>query len=85
METLQNRDPELLIALGSLSLRFPPGTSDSNKEEHLEAMTTKCRVMVMERLATSKIELSTLQTLCLLGMLDITGKLHFLLRECAAC
>ncbi|ETS84114.1 hypothetical protein PFICI_02139 [Pestalotiopsis fici W106-1] len=76
IETLPNRDPELLIALGSLSLRFPPGTSNSSKEEQLEAMTTKCRTMVMERLATSKIELSTLQTLCLLGMLDNTGKIY---------
>lgn len=72
IESLKTRDTELLLALGSLSLRFPPGTLTATREEQLNGMAHSARDSVMQRLAKGRIEQSTLQTLCLLGIIDMT-------------
>jgi hypothetical protein len=71
MQTLHNREPELLFALLALAGRFlRPATSRTSADEFLE----NSRRMVMGRICEGEVELSTLQTLCLLSMIDFTSK-----------
>ncbi|KAH7126053.1 hypothetical protein EDB81DRAFT_203261 [Dactylonectria macrodidyma] len=70
LESLKDRDREVLLAIKALSLRFPPGTLTPQKRERLQAMAKSSRRLVMDRIADGQVRLSTLQTLCLLSQLD---------------
>ncbi|KAH7140171.1 hypothetical protein B0J13DRAFT_446269 [Dactylonectria estremocensis] len=72
LETLATRDHELLLALQALSLRFPPGTLSIQKQEKLDAMAKDSRRLAMNKVIDGQVELSTLQTLCLLSIIDFT-------------
>ncbi|KAH8686431.1 putative Zn(II)2Cys6 transcription factor [Ilyonectria robusta] len=70
LDSLKSRDREVLLAVKSLSLRFPPGTLTPQKRERLQVMAKASRRLVMDRIADGHVRLSTLQTLCLLSQLD---------------
>jgi hypothetical protein len=70
------RDPELVLAFKALSLRFPPGTLTEQRAEELSKASQEANELVMQRVALGKIELSTLQTLCILTMVDFAGQLN---------
>lgn len=74
LESLTFRDLELILALQTLSLRYPPSTLTPQKRERLDSMEKEARSAVMSRIASSEAELSTLQTLCILSMVEFAGK-----------
>ncbi|KAF8847409.1 hypothetical protein BDZ45DRAFT_329912 [Acephala macrosclerotiorum] len=65
MQTLQDRDPEVLFSILALALRFGD-TLDANVFGHFEA----ARSRVSKRVSDGSVELSTLQALCLLTLVD---------------
>lgn len=73
MQTLQDRDPEILFSILALALRFRDDDVDvlgTNVACHVEAARTR----VSRRISEGKVELSTIQTLCLLTLVDFAGK-----------
>ncbi|OAQ98784.1 hypothetical protein LLEC1_05423 [Akanthomyces lecanii] len=76
LDSLTFRDLELILALQALSLRYPPSTLTPQKREKLDSMERESRSAVMSRIASSAVELSTLQTLCILSMVEFAdGKI----------
>ncbi|KEZ43927.1 Uncharacterized protein SAPIO_CDS4115 [Scedosporium apiospermum] len=73
LETLKSRDHELLLAMQALSLRFPPNTLTPSKQERLDAMSRLSRQRTMDCLVNRRVKLSTLQSLCLLSMVDMAA------------
>lgn len=70
IQSLKNRDSELLFAIIALASRFSDDfTFQSSVEEYVEAS----RVVVMRRVSLGKVELSTIQALCLLSLVDFTN------------
>lgn len=68
------RDIELLDAIQGLALRFSDGgITDPNIEQQIRFLTESCRKRVMDRIANGTVELSTLQALCLLTLIEHTG------------
>ncbi|KAJ5899550.1 hypothetical protein N7495_004294 [Penicillium taxi] len=62
------------ILLEASSLRFKGrGIRDSQVELEIKSKTEKAVQIVMERLANGTVELSTIQTLCILSMLEYTA------------
>lgn len=75
LASLGKRDPELLLAIEALGVRFKrPGVVDQDIQLEIKRKTERACQMVMMRLASGTVELSTIQTLCLLSMLEFTGK-----------
>lgn len=72
-ESLPGRDPELILALQALCLRFPPQSLNMESRQRLIAMARTSRQLVMEKIFKSQVELSVLQTLCLLSLFEYTG------------
>lgn len=74
VERINGRDRELLLAIQAVSLRFRRRNGDGETTIDTRECARKSRSLVMDRVGESKIELSTLQSLCLLAMFDFTGK-----------
>lgn len=75
LASLGKRDPELLLAIEAIGVRFKrPGVVDQDIQLEIKRKTERACQMVMMRLASGTVELSTIQTLCLLSMLEFTGK-----------
>ncbi|KAF5515330.1 hypothetical protein CGCS363_v000123 [Colletotrichum siamense] len=70
LTSLATRAPELVLSLQALVLRFPPGSLSPDAEQQLNTKARSARRMVMERVTEGRVELSTLQSLCLLSMFD---------------
>ncbi|UNI24498.1 hypothetical protein JDV02_010238 [Purpureocillium takamizusanense] len=70
LDTIASRDRHLLLALQALSLRFPPGNLTSEIQERLTTMANISRGLAMNSVIHSQVELSTLQTFCLLSLVD---------------
>ncbi|KAL4969947.1 Zn(II)2Cys6 transcription factor [Aspergillus stella-maris] len=65
------RDPELLLAIQALGLRFNGnGIADPDIEQQIQEWTERSRRMVMARVTEGSVELSTLQALCILIFID---------------
>lgn len=73
LDSLATRDHELIMALQSLSLRFAAGTTEKEISEKTKSLADMSYRLVMERVAQGEVQLSTLQTLCVLSMVDFTG------------
>jgi hypothetical protein len=75
VRTLRDRDPEILFSILALTIRF---SGDPFFQENLSELTEKysetARTMVIQRVSEGPIELSTLQSLCLLSLVDFTSK-----------
>ncbi|KAM3508152.1 hypothetical protein MY10362_001357 [Beauveria mimosiformis] len=70
LDSLTFRDLELTLALQAQSLRYPPSSLTPQKRKKLDSMERESRSAVMNRIASSAVELSTLQTLCILSMVE---------------
>ena len=75
LQTLRSRDPELLLAILSLCLRFSDHSFFQERqteliEEYLEAS----RTAVMKKVSDGTVELSTIQSLCLLSLVDFSSQ-----------
>ncbi|GKT40589.1 uncharacterized protein ColSpa_00770 [Colletotrichum spaethianum] len=73
LQSLPSRDPELILALQALVLRFPPGSLTDSGKQQLGDKARTSRRMVMGRVTEGRVELSTLQSLCLLNMFDFAS------------
>ncbi|KAJ5292959.1 uncharacterized protein N7443_008912 [Penicillium atrosanguineum] len=72
--SLASRDPELVLAMEALGVRFlGRGVQDSQTNEQITFKTKMASQLVMARLTEGNVELSTIQTLCLLSMLEFTA------------
>ncbi|KAL4748349.1 hypothetical protein BDW72DRAFT_214853 [Aspergillus terricola var. indicus] len=70
----ENRDQELILAMKALGLRFGGnGIADPGIDRQIKDWTEQSRRMVMARVAEGSVELSTLQTLCILTLIDHTA------------
>jgi hypothetical protein len=83
--TIRDRDPELIFAILALALRFSdhPLSRDS-LEQHTLDYADIARTMVMRRVSEGPVELSTLQSLCLLSLVDFTSKCLFIFDQLKA-
>ncbi|KAL2816977.1 hypothetical protein BJX63DRAFT_132573 [Aspergillus granulosus] len=71
--TIENRDPELLLAMQALGLRFSGvGILEPEIKRQIMNWREESRRLVMSRVTEGSIELSTLQTLCILILIDYT-------------
>ncbi|KAL4784415.1 hypothetical protein BJX76DRAFT_219457 [Aspergillus varians] len=73
VETLEARDPELILAIHAIGLRFGRSPDGSDLRPYIADCARRARTLVMERVGCGRLELSTLQTLCLLAMFDFTA------------
>ncbi|KAL4786420.1 hypothetical protein BJX76DRAFT_118153 [Aspergillus varians] len=70
----ENRNPELLLAMQALGLRFSGnGIADPEINKLIKDWTEDSRRMVMTRVTEGSLELSTLQSLCILTLIDYTA------------
>lgn len=74
VETIASRDPELLLAIQAISLRFTAGPAVDSVA--LRGHATRARSLVMERVNYGRLEVSSLQTLCLLALYEFSSELN---------
>lgn len=74
LNSLPTRDIHLLLALQALALRFPPGAIITPNNKRLAEMATMARQSAMEAVAKSRVELSIIQTLVILSLVDLAGE-----------
>lgn len=72
-QVCQTCDPSLLLAVQSLSLRFPPETMTWEKQSNLDSMATSSRRQVMSRLGNNDVDISDIQALCLLSIIGFNS------------
>jgi hypothetical protein len=72
VDSLEGRDPELILAIHAISLRFGRSPAGSDLRPYIGDCARRAHSLVMERVGRGSVELSTLQTLCLLAMFDFT-------------
>ncbi|RDW59242.1 hypothetical protein BP5796_12166 [Coleophoma crateriformis] len=74
LETLEEREPEVLFGILSLALRFSDDTFFSDDVTYLsKGYSTAAREIALDRVSKGPIEISTLQTFCLLALIDLTN------------
>ncbi|CEO60779.1 hypothetical protein PMG11_05319 [Penicillium brasilianum] len=74
LASLRGRDPELLLAMDAHCIRFRGlGIKDREIELEIKAKTERASRLVIDRLADGSVELSTIQALCLLSLLEFTA------------
>ncbi|KAJ5914137.1 transcriptional regulator family: Fungal Specific TF [Penicillium tannophilum] len=72
--SLCDRDLELVLSIEAVGLRFRGnGVKECPIEQEITSKTERSCQMVMKRLADGNVELSTIQTLCLLSMLEFSA------------
>ncbi|GKZ71426.1 hypothetical protein AnigIFM60653_007909 [Aspergillus niger] len=79
LDSLGSRDPEIVYAMLALSIRFSPEESSRTGgfTSLINGYTEVARGLVMRRVSEGPIELSTLQSLCLLSLVDFAnGNTH---------
>ncbi|KAF9890882.1 hypothetical protein FE257_005458 [Aspergillus nanangensis] len=79
LSSLGSRDPELVYAILALSIRFAEDQYQDINElmVRINGYTEVARSLVMKRVSEGPVELSTLQSLCLLSIIDFTnGNTH---------
>lgn len=84
LSTLGDRDPEIIYVILALSIRFSE-RSHGNADELMDTInsyTEVARSLVTKRVWEGPVELSTLQSLCLLSLVDFTSR--FRVDICAA-
>lgn len=74
--TLEARDVELVLCLEALGVRFSSGgILEGEVTRQIQMKTEKASKAIMSRLLNGRVELSTIQTLCLISMLEFTGEI----------
>jgi hypothetical protein len=76
LSSLSTRDPEILYAVLALSIRFSDEDCQGSNDlaTLVSGYTEVARGLVMRRVSEGPVELSTLQCLCLLSLIDFTSK-----------
>lgn len=76
VDTLSSRDPEIIYAILALSTRFSESSNGSSNElvNMVNSYTETTRNLVSKRVWEGPVELSTLQSLCILSLVDFTSK-----------
>ena len=76
LESLGTRDPEIIYAMLALSIRFAEDQylDVNDLIARINGYTEVARSLVMKRVSEGPVELSTLQALCLLSLVDFTSK-----------
>lgn len=81
LATLGHRDPEIIYAILALAIRFCSADvlngmfgNDTLLQNPVPAYIEAARERVIKRVLKGPVEISTLQTLCLLSMIDSTSK-----------
>lgn len=75
INTLETRDPEVLLSMLALTSRFSNDVNTrSNLFEIVKGYIEAARGLVIRRLSDGPIELSTLQSLCLMSLVEFTSK-----------
>lgn len=69
IDTLADRDPEVIYGVLALAGRFS-GDQDSPQQRDGAAYTREAHRLVMERVTEGRVELSTIQSLCLLSLIE---------------
>lgn len=72
--SLESRDHELLLALQALGMRFADGPLSPAGRESIDAIARQSRQRTMDCVVNGRVKLSTLQSLCLLSIIDMAGK-----------
>lgn len=74
ISSLQTRDIEIIYAILALSLRFSNSHRNTRiLSEQVNSYAEVARGMVMKRVSEGPVEVSTLQCLCLLSLVDFTS------------
>jgi hypothetical protein len=74
INSLQTRDVEIIYAILALSLRFSNSHHDAHTlSEQVNSYAEVARGLVMKRVSEGPVEVSTLQCLCLLSLVDFTS------------
>ena len=76
--TISSRDPALILAMMATALRFEmigPATTNSDSAYKVREYVAHARELIMRRIICGPVELSTLQTLCLLSLAEFNSKL----------
>ena len=68
LSTLKERNHELILAILALASRFV-----SNQADQIEGYTATARSLVMQRVSNGPVELSTIQSLCILSLLEFNS------------
>lgn len=71
LQTIESRDSQVLLAIRALCLRFPPGALTASGKQRIRALARQSRTLVMERVGDGRVNLATIQALCLLSMSDL--------------
>lgn len=80
MATLGDRDAEVMFAILALTVRFSEDSPFYGDCAELAAgYAEAARVIVMQSVSEGVVELSTLQTLCLLSLIDFSSMFNLLL------
>jgi len=78
IQRLKEREPEVLFSLLGLALRFnEDGPYHEGQSTPIQDYVEAARVLVMKKVMNGAVELSTIQSLCLLSLIDFTGMVPF--------
>jgi hypothetical protein len=72
LETFMSRDPCLILVVQAIGLRFDAVSESS--ESHLQNLVGRARSLVMNQITNESLEVSSLQTLCLLALFEFSGE-----------
>lgn len=75
--TLTTRDPELLLAILGLAMRFSVESTAAlaqNRTSMASLYASSSRTLTLNRVSHGPVELSTIQTLCILSLLEFNGR-----------
>jgi hypothetical protein len=84
LASLGQRDPEVIYVVLALAIRFCPQSflQTENVSNLIKIYAESARTLVIKRVLEGPVELSTLQCLCLLSLVDFTSELSPLLLFC---
>ncbi|KAH6692484.1 hypothetical protein F5X68DRAFT_250701 [Plectosphaerella plurivora] len=71
LQTIESRDPQVLLAMQALCLRFPPSMPAASHSQKIRTLARRSRTLVMDRVGDGRVNLATIQALCLLTLGDI--------------
>lgn len=74
IETLSERDPEVILSILALAIRFSDeDVFRDNQFELVAGYVEAARSIISGKIFGGRVELSTLQSLCLLSLVDFTS------------
>jgi hypothetical protein len=74
MQKLKQREPEVLFSILALVMRFnEDGAFNDGQTRLVKDYVEAARQTITKRLMDGTVELSTIQSLCLLALIDFTG------------